>query len=83
MFDNTVLPVFELYIFEIVKKLFEQLQIESSVQHLEIPDVSNTIMPTRFRGLFSSKTKGLARFIAEQSGSRNHLKIVYAKRTIG
>ena len=56
LLDNKISTVFELYTLEIVKELFKQLRNESAVQYLEIPNVSDAIMTTRWRakGLFST-----------------------------
>ena len=78
LLDNKCFTAFELYTLEIVEKLFKQLRNETAVQYLETPNASDAIMTTRWRAKGS-----LALLIAELSPNGNHLKILYAKRTIG
>ena len=49
LLDNKTFTVFELCTLEVVKELFKQLGNESAVQYLEILNVSDEIMTTRWR----------------------------------
>ena len=74
--DHKTFTVFELYTLEIVGDLFKQLSNESTVQYLEIPNVSDEIMATRWRakGLFSTTD---SRTVTKRKSLENTLRKTY------
>ena len=76
LLDNKIFTVYELYTLEIVKELFKQLRNESAVQYLEIPNVSDAIMTTRWRakGLFSTT---YSRTVTKRKSLENTLRKTY------
>ena len=62
--------------FKIVKELFKQLRNKSAVQYLEIPNVSDAIMTTRWRakGLFSTT---YSRTVTKRKSLENTLRKTY------
>ena len=76
MLDNKIFTVYELYTLEIVEELLKQLRNESAVQYLEIPNVTDAIMTTRWRakGLFSTT---YSRTVTKRKSLENTLRKTY------